>query len=1128
MINCMVSRRLCQSRKPQGPRLVVPETPASTVPEFQKYHPEENVLSNRRFSVAPEGFGGGPFSQQPGMFSLQGITVDGRPTMLEDGDDKGKITQPNPRPNRSNKMLSKHFVAPRARLNRRASLHGCDFRTTQGISVMESDAVLHPKEVMYLQKIALASNEEARRSHLTSGMAHISLDGRIINAVSATSSRRIGGDLGEEEAQAWDCFAPLQRVLIVAVAAAAAASSKHVNRKEIDRLQKAVNAQEDALSLMRRELSNLWGQVATEDSPLSFLTPKQVGVDQRPRSVSPMTPLCGSDGLHPDTPMMETPIISKRQWQCDLPDGSVGSGLFRDNSINKSVLLVEKSQDQLQTVQSGDAKWYSNPLIEHSGRSDDSLHSEHYFEDCTPDKRRRIFSRFSADATEPIEWMSVKSSFTAISADTVTPTTIRKRFSYEDSFTTLPKEKSLVLGEMAAMRGCCSALLVEVKNQVLSVLDKEASQVMAALSHVIEKAQKLEKMDRTSSFSRRGNTPEKKAKASAALKQSVEKASAQVASLQAAVLNIWRTIGPHALVSLNFSPQDCENLLLRVAKLVPETPLNNDKNTVSTRGEGIDEWKRWQQAHRSETTVPSLLSRIEAAANAFSGVDIQAACSPSWKHKGSEIASAIGAAVQKTVDSLMAPLDGRETAENFESPLSKQRVSALSEDAPQILAQQLLEDLEKAAAKLAGMECQMDTLKQSVRDSDTQREKAEVKLAEAIARDHENQEKFEREMNELTTKLREKESAYDELMRSRKTMFLAKSKEIAELKRDCQRRDMALDGITAAAQATREASDQRLAVLEDICKRKDSAIQELKEEIIALEDKVYELELRSPLLRDKARRGFSLLRSSAEEALALEDRFNGICRDLQARSHRVDPSKNLLPIPCSRTENFTRLTASTTSLPNREKEGTSSARPLALSVDGSMFPSPIATLFDDFLEVESSLQTLEADDGFQLGDEFCTPSNGDSLRRSQEYFSVEGRSSSGLKQLKNMTIGSRPESAGSNTKVTKSQRARGNAFFTSTDENKKPSGLLRPTKASLLKAQGKGKVVKREKEVYSESQQEEINWVSAGVLASMEYNGSLNGSVTSRRTSNSSTEIKESIGKTRSRENKPIRRTRWL
>lgn len=39
-------------------------------------------------------------------------------------------------------------------------------------------------------------------------------------------------------------------------------------------------------------------------------------------------------------------------------------------------------------------------------------------------------------------------------------------------------------------------------------------------------------------------------------------------------------------------------------------------------------------------------------------------------------------------------------------------------------------------------------------------------------------------------------------------MFQVKSTEIAELKNDCQRRDMVLDDITAAAQATREASDQ--------------------------------------------------------------------------------------------------------------------------------------------------------------------------------------------------------------------------------------------------------------------------------------------------------------------------------
>ena len=106
-----------------------------------------------------------------------------------------------------------------------------------------ADAVLHPKEALYLQKNALASNEGARGKDLSDGMAHISLDGRIMDAVSATSSAKIGGDLGEEEAQAWDCFAPLQRVLIVAVAAAAAASSKHRSHQEINRLQKAVNAQ---------------------------------------------------------------------------------------------------------------------------------------------------------------------------------------------------------------------------------------------------------------------------------------------------------------------------------------------------------------------------------------------------------------------------------------------------------------------------------------------------------------------------------------------------------------------------------------------------------------------------------------------------------------------------------------------------------------------------------------------------------------------------------------------------------------------------------------------------------------------------------------------------------------------
>ena len=58
-----------------------------------------------------------------------------------------------------------------------------------------------------------------------------------MNAELATSVASIGGALGEEEAQAWEDFAPIQRVLIVAVSAAAA---KHRNGKEIDRLLKTM------------------------------------------------------------------------------------------------------------------------------------------------------------------------------------------------------------------------------------------------------------------------------------------------------------------------------------------------------------------------------------------------------------------------------------------------------------------------------------------------------------------------------------------------------------------------------------------------------------------------------------------------------------------------------------------------------------------------------------------------------------------------------------------------------------------------------------------------------------------------------------------------------------------------
>ena len=128
--------------------------------------------------------------------------------------------------------------------------------------------------------------------------------------------------------------------------------------------------------------------------------------------------------------------------------------------------------------------------------------------------------------------------------------------------------------------------------------------------------------------------------------------------------------------------------------------IKDGKSAFTVTEEGVQAWKEWLHTNQNETPAPSMLSKLEAAANTSTEEDDQALRSPSWGSKGSKIGSAIGIALRKTVDSLMAPLDGRRADENYHSPVAKRRVSALSEDAPAFLAQQLLGELEKAAAKV--------------------------------------------------------------------------------------------------------------------------------------------------------------------------------------------------------------------------------------------------------------------------------------------------------------------------------------------------------------------------------------------------------------------------------------------
>lgn len=104
------------------------------------------------------------------------------------------------------------------------------------------------------------------------------------------------------------------------------------------------------------------------------------------------------------------------------------------------------------------------------------------------------------------------------------------------------------------------------------------------------------------------------------------------------------------------------------------------------------------------------------------------------------------------------------------------------------------------------------------------------------------------------------------------------------------------------------------------------------------------------------------------------------------------------------------------------------------------------------------------------------------------------------------SAGSCPESSGSSTMTSNFQRLRGSRA-TTPDENKRPSGVLRPTKTSTLKAQGKVKAAAG-KDNPEPRKKEETSW-NTGILASVDVNGSFDGSVTSSRSWGSSAELRQ-------------------
>ncbi|KAK6138376.1 hypothetical protein DH2020_027850 [Rehmannia glutinosa] len=92
-------------------------------------------------------------------------------------------------------------------------------------------------------------------------LAWVSLQGRLVGAEEATFAKTVdkNGAFCADDAAAWEVFSPIQRVLIVAVVAAAAINSK--KNKQILKLQNSVELRDQVLLSMQQKLETLCQQI---------------------------------------------------------------------------------------------------------------------------------------------------------------------------------------------------------------------------------------------------------------------------------------------------------------------------------------------------------------------------------------------------------------------------------------------------------------------------------------------------------------------------------------------------------------------------------------------------------------------------------------------------------------------------------------------------------------------------------------------------------------------------------------------------------------------------------------------------------------------------------------------------
>ncbi|ERN03580.1 uncharacterized protein LOC18431724 isoform X1 [Amborella trichopoda] len=222
---------------------------------------------------------------------------------------------------------------------------------------MEEDEFTHFQQpsVVSLAPLSLSKTRERRLSLRAqrgkptfslyrddgAALAWINLEGRLVGCpANDLSSDIVGLVKSSEEAVSWELFTPIQRVLIVAVVAAASAKCNNNNHqlRRIAHLERSIQDRDEVLHNMQQKLDELCGRMGfMQDQPENFAEPPMIDIEccscrRRSSSISEN----GSKSSFPRNP--DPMIYFLKQFQAE--------GLEKEESLKMPLLNVSEPEER--------------------------------------------------------------------------------------------------------------------------------------------------------------------------------------------------------------------------------------------------------------------------------------------------------------------------------------------------------------------------------------------------------------------------------------------------------------------------------------------------------------------------------------------------------------------------------------------------------------------------------------------------------------------------------------------------------------------------------------------------------------------------------------------------------------